>query len=58
MTRVADDLLPAFDALNPTEKQTVAVEILRRSAGAAELPEDALTEAAENVFLGYEDEHA
>jgi hypothetical protein len=58
MTPAAREVLTAFDALPPTERQQVAAEILRRSAGAGELSEAALHELADELFRGYDDEEA
>jgi hypothetical protein len=47
------ELLGAFDALPEADKHQAAVEILRRVSSATEgdLPESALVEAAEELFL-------
>ena len=58
MTVTARDLLAAFDALPPTDKQEVAAEILRRSAETGDLPDEALEELAAEVFRGYDAEEA
>lgn len=58
MTAIAHEVLAAYDALKPAEKQAVAVEILRRSAGVGELPEEAFTEVAAEVFQSYDAEEA
>jgi hypothetical protein len=58
MTASAHDVLAAFDALSPAEQHQVAVEILRRSAPAGDLPEAALEESAAELFSGYDAEQA
>jgi hypothetical protein len=58
MTARARGLLTAFDALDPADKQQVAAEILRRSAGVDELPDEAFDELAAEVFRGYDSEEA
>lgn len=54
----ARDLLAAFDALNPAEKQQAVREILRRAAGVDALPGDSFEELAAEVFRGYDAEEA
>jgi hypothetical protein len=56
MTTSARDVLAAFDTLSPAEQQQVAVEILRRSAGAGELPDAAFDELAAELFRAYDAE--
>jgi hypothetical protein len=58
MTVNARDLLAAFDALSPAEQHQVAAEILRRTAGAGDIPEAALDELAAELFRGYDAEEA
>jgi hypothetical protein len=58
MTASARDLLTAFDALDPAEKQQVAAEILRRSAGLDDLRNDTFDELAAELFRGYDAEEA
>ena len=60
MTPTARQLLDAFDALPDADKHQVAVEILRRFAGAVEgdLPESALVEMADELFRGLDAEEA
>ncbi|HOB75897.1 MAG TPA: hypothetical protein PKG54_15385 [Phycisphaerae bacterium] len=58
MSTTGRDLLAAFDALDPVEKQQVAVEILRRSAGVDDLTEKAFDELADELFRAYDDEEA
>ncbi len=58
MTTAASEVLKAFDALPLAERQEVAVEILRRSAPADELPEGAFEELAAELFCGYDAEEA
>ena len=60
MTTKVRELLGAFDALPEAEKHQAAVEILRRVSSDAEgdLPESALLEAAEELFLALDAEEA
>ena len=58
MTASARELLTAFDALDPTEKQQVAVEILRRSAGVDNLTDETFDELRAELFRDYEAEEA
>ena len=58
MSTGARELLAAFDALPPSEQQQVAVEILRRTSGTGELPEETLCEQADEVFRMYDAEEA
>ena len=58
MTETARDVLTAFDALDPADKRQVAAEILRRSAGQDDLPNQAFDELAAEVFRGYDAEEA
>ena len=58
MTATVRELLAAFDALPPEEQHEVAVEILRRTAGAGDVPEAALVELADALFRGYDAEEA
>ena len=58
MSGAARDILAVFDTLEPAEKQQVAVEILRRSAGADELPDNALDELTDELFRAYDAEEA
>jgi hypothetical protein len=51
-------LLADFDALPPDDQQQVAVEILRRTADAGDLPEMALDELAAELFRAYDAEEA
>jgi hypothetical protein len=54
MTATARKMLAAFDALPPGEQHQLATEILRRTAGAGDLPEAALDELADGLFRAYE----
>jgi hypothetical protein len=54
----ARNLLAAFEALPPDDQRQVAVEILRRTAGAEDLPEAALHELADELFRSYDGEEA
>jgi len=58
MTPTARELLTTFDALSADEQQQVAVEILRRSAPADDIPEAALEQLAAELFRGYDAEEA
>jgi hypothetical protein len=58
MSTSARNLLAAFDALPPDEQRQVAVEILRRTAPADDIPEAALDELAAELFRGYDAEEA
>ena len=58
MTATGRNLLAAFDALDPDEKQQVAVEILRRSAGVTDLPDETFNELGAELFRGYDAEEA
>ncbi len=52
MTQPVRALLELFDALSETDRVAAAVEILRRVTPAgAELPEQALLEAGDQLFL-------
>ena len=56
MTATAQKLLAAFDALQPDDQQQVAAEILRRTAGAGDLPDTGLDELAAELFRAYDAE--
>jgi len=56
LTATARDLLAAFESLAPTEKQEVAVEILRRCAGVHGLADEAFEELAAELFRSYDAE--
>jgi hypothetical protein len=56
MTESARELLAAFDALDPLERQQVALEILRRSMAVDPFPDGALEGMAEELFLSYDAE--
>ena len=58
MTAPAREVMAAFDALSPEEQREVTCEILRRSAGADDIPEAALHELADERFRGYDAEEA
>jgi hypothetical protein len=51
VTTAVQALLDSFDALPERERHEVAVELLRRVAPSAELPDEALVAAADEVFL-------
>jgi len=50
VTTAVQALLESFDARSEGERHEVAVELLRRVAPAAELPDEALVVAADEVF--------
>jgi hypothetical protein len=58
MTVTAKKLLAQFDALPLADQQQVAVEILRRTAQAGDLPDTALDELAAELFRAYDAEEA
>jgi hypothetical protein len=59
MTEAVLSLPSAFDTLSEAERQEAAVEILRRvSIDAGELPEQALVEAADELFCALDAEVA
>lgn len=58
MTQQARELIAAFDALAPAEKQQVAVEILRRSASDEELNAQMFDDVAVELFLSYDAEES
>jgi hypothetical protein len=53
MTQAARQVIETFESLPETEKQSVMVEILRRTANYAlpALTDEALVQAADQVFL-------
>jgi hypothetical protein len=58
MSTDANNLLSAFDSLNPAEQQLVAAEILRRTAGSDELAGETLEGLAAEVFQIYDAEES
>jgi hypothetical protein len=60
MATTIQQVLDAFDALPESAKHRAAVEILRRVSPAVggDVPESALVEAAENLFLAMDAEEA
>jgi hypothetical protein len=55
MSTGAQQILAAFDALPDDEREAVLAELLtRRPIGTGELPEQALVELAEELFLSYD----
>ncbi|HWG41927.1 MAG TPA: hypothetical protein VN688_04005 [Gemmataceae bacterium] len=56
MTDTVRDLLQAFDALLPAEKNQIAAEILRRCSPDEGLPDAALDELAIELFRSYDAE--
>ena len=51
MTVTVQRLLDTFESLPEPEKHVVAVEILRRAQAPGDLPDSALVDAAEELFL-------
>lgn len=58
MSTDANNLLSAFDSLEPAEQRIVAAEILRRSCGTDELSDETFDELAAEVFHGYDAEES
>lgn len=58
MSTGANNLLSAFDSLEPAEQRAVAAEILRRSYGIGELSDATFDELAAEVFHGYDAEES
>lgn len=58
MTKAAQDLLSAFDALPPTDQHEVVVSILRRTVAKEDVSETALHELADQLFCGYDAEES
>lgn len=60
MSTAVQHILESFDALTDADKRQVAVEILRRwnNVGAGDLPEEALVEAADELFRALDAEEA
>jgi hypothetical protein len=59
MTTAVHALLETFDGLSDQERQEAAVEILRRvTSSEGELTEDALVEAADDLFRSLDSEEA
>ena len=56
MTVTAKGLLAAFENLEPADRQEVAAEILRRTAGAGEIPDSAFEQLADELFVSYDAE--
>lgn len=56
MAATVDQVLAAFDSLDPAEKQRVAVEVIRRSSGADVVSDEALDQLAAELFQGYDTE--
>jgi hypothetical protein len=50
VTTAVQALLDSFDSLSEPERQEAAVEILRRLSVEGELPDQALAEAADELF--------
>jgi hypothetical protein len=59
MTLPVQQLLHTFDALPDAEKHEAAVEILRRYAATrGDVPDDALLQAADELFVALDEEEA
>jgi hypothetical protein len=58
MTTAARQLLAAFEALDPADKQEVAAHILRRVSAGSDLQDDAFDELAGELFRRYETEES
>jgi hypothetical protein len=60
MSAKVQHILESFDALSETDKHQVVVEILRRwkNVGTGDLSEEALVEAADELFLALDAEEA
>jgi hypothetical protein len=58
VTAAVQALLESFDALTESERHEAAAELLRRVAPAAELPDEALVAAADEVFRGLDAQEA
>lgn len=58
MTKAAQEVLTAFDALSPADQQKVTAEILRRVVPSGELSEAAFDELADELFRSYDAEEA
>lgn len=56
MSKVAQELLMAFDALPIAERHEVAVEIFRRTGATEDVPEEALQELAVDLLQSYDAE--
>lgn len=58
MNTAVEHLLESFDALPAADKHQAIVEILRRlpASGTGDVPESALVEAADNLFLALDRE--
>jgi hypothetical protein len=60
MSAAVQQVLDSFDSLAEADKHQVAIEILHRVAGAGtgDLPEEALVEAADELFRSLDVEEA
>ena len=60
MTQTVENLLVSFEQLTETEKQDLAIEVVRRTDifGAPELSDEELALAAEDLFLALDREEA
>jgi hypothetical protein len=58
MTKAAQEILSAFEALPPAEKHEVAVAIFRRTSPSEDISDTALHKLADELFQGYDAEEA
>jgi hypothetical protein len=58
MTQAAQQILSAFEALEPGEQHEVAVAIIRRSAACDDISDASLDELAGELFRSYDAEEA
>jgi hypothetical protein len=60
MTATVENLLISFEKLTPSEKQELAIEVVRRTDifGAPDLSDDEQTLLAEDLFLALDREEA
>ena len=58
MTTAVRSLIESFEALSEPERQEAALEILRRLTPEGDLPEQALVEAADELFVALDAEEA
>ena len=58
MTATARQVLAAYEALDPVDKQQVLVEVLRRTPADGPLSDQNLDDLAAELFQGYDSEEA
>jgi len=56
MSEAARQLLSAFEALSPSDRRQVALEILRRSTSLEPVPAQGIDELADELFQAYDAE--